>query len=271
MANKRTQAEREKKERELNRKVLINRIERASVIVIGVVVVLAVLYAGGLLGSGMSAHKGTPAVSGLNEGVFYKVSPETSLNPHVYFISWLGCPVGATNSWGLLYAFNKFTHVNLTNHVETHTSDPNEGAWANIPGLIFLFGKFQVYNITFQSVYLYNEYLNATANGSALQGTPIHSGLTQMQSDLPNTIYQDVVKMNLQYNLTKTGKPIATLGHITTTIVIVNQKGTFAEVGPFFSPTDLSGHSPAFVMNHKGQFPGIGQSGNYIYQVLGGN
>ncbi|EZQ02025.1 MULTISPECIES: DUF929 domain-containing protein [Acidianus] len=163
----------------------------------------------------------------------------------IYFISWYGCPLGATTSWPL-YAALRAEGANLV--VYPHYSI--EGA---IPGLIFNNSEDKISNdLVFHSLYLYNEYLNATPNG-----TPIHAihsgglrneGLAELKSEAPSWLVNLVEKYQFNESATSDGSnlgPMAYYGnepHIVTMLVITGPKGTWIMLGypsSFISPQDV--------------------------------
>ena len=54
----------------------------------------------------------------------------------IYFDSWIGCPIGAANSWVIYGTLSGYVS-NLADYVSYHTSDPFESAVPNLPGILF--------------------------------------------------------------------------------------------------------------------------------------
>jgi hypothetical protein len=158
-------------------------------------------------------------------GQFFKVGPGHSSQVEVYFISWIGCPIGASLSWPLDQALGG--HLNVT----TNLSTPSD---VRIPGLIFNSG--QGANVTFFPIYVYNEYLNASPNGTPVTGNRIQFGLQVLKPQVPSWVYNIMVKydVNTSFELNGNYEPLASYGnHLTTVIIITGPRGTWILLGGF--------------------------------------
>lgn len=152
-------------------------------------VLAAVIVAFVVLGS--VPHAPLQAVT----GQFFKVGKGHSSKVEVYFVSWIGCPIGASLSWPLDEALGGHLFVSL------HYSDPSD---IQIPGLIFLSGNNS--NVTFYPIYVYNEYLNASPSGQPVTGNRIDFGLNVLRQQVPPWVYDLVVKYDVNTTFNLSGK-----------------------------------------------------------------
>ncbi|QRF75146.1 hypothetical protein Thermo_00639 [Thermoplasmatales archaeon] len=107
-------------------------------------------------------------LKGIPSGEFVKVSNNymfTSNKDAIFLIYWYGCPIGATYSLGIYGTLSTFTNLNKS--AVSHSSDPND-VFPNTSGLIFTPLTFNAYvhTVRFYPIYLYNQYMNATASGT---------------------------------------------------------------------------------------------------------
>ncbi|ABP95251.1 MULTISPECIES: DUF929 domain-containing protein [Metallosphaera] len=182
----------------------------------------------------------------------------------VLFISWYGCPYGATDSWPLYLAMSHYGKLNvIPNH-----SDPLD-EYPNTSGLIFL--NFTPNStVRFKVIYLYNEYLNASANGTALNNY-VNYGLQVIRQEAP-WAYPLVEKYEVQNPASgEFFRPAVDLGspsHIPSTIIISGGKGTYMIIGYLYSPSDISGYSPSQLMMNLTNIQPIVSSSQEIEGLL---
>ena len=181
--------------------------------------------------------------------VFIKVSNQDLAKPGftcIIFISWYGCPYGATDSW-VLYAF--LSHYGKIKY-EFSYSDPYD-IYPNTPALIFL--HFQPNStIQFKFLYLYNRYLNATASGLKVSNY-VQYGLEEIQKYFPS--YYSIIKEYVVDKWAQGGyfQSAAYMGnppHIPTLIIISGTKGTYLLIGHIISPSLIAGKSPQYLITH---------------------
>jgi ABC-type dipeptide/oligopeptide/nickel transport system permease subunit len=81
------------------------------------------------------------APSSIKADTYYKVSNGDLLSngsSAVFFLSWIGCPIGATDSWAIYSAINSTTDI--YSHVTLHSADPTDIYSNDVtgqPGLLF--------------------------------------------------------------------------------------------------------------------------------------
>ena len=158
---------------------------------------------------------------------YYKISDHDLLSngsTGIYFISWLGCPIGATDSWALYYAMNSTTDI--YSHVEYHQAY-NQDIYSNAagtvgqPGLLFK-GTFSFqYNgktVTFYPLYMYNQTMTGTVNNGKINGSLASYGLSLINSTYPSS----VAKMFNKY-----ASDITYDNHLETTFIITGPHGAY--------------------------------------------
>ncbi len=193
--------------------------------------------------------------------------------------SWVGCPVGATASWaiyGALSHFGKFSYYN-------HTSDPYDKVASNIPGLIFL--NFTPNStILFKVVYIYNEYLNASAtlkNNTYVSGTPIptdelvSNGEEILNQSLPRDIASLFVKYETEIPVQgyqNASAYIVKPPHLNFGLIVTGPNGTWVMTTPMMNPTYLQGMTVNGVWeqlnNGGGNLTEIVNAANYLEKVI---
>ncbi|BBG25828.1 DUF929 domain-containing protein [Sulfuracidifex tepidarius] len=193
--------------------------------------------------------------------------------------SWVGCPVGATASWaiyGALAHFGKFTYYN-------HTSDPFDKVASNIPGLIFL--NFTPNStILFKVVYVYNEYLNASAtlsNGTYVSGVPIltsqlvYKGEAILNDSLPSDIASLFIKYETEVPVKgyhNASAYIVKPPHLNFGLIVTGPNGTWVMTTPMINPTYLQGMSVQGVWeqlnNGGGNLTEIVNAAIYLERVI---
>ena len=186
-------------------------------------------------------------------GEFVKVSNNDMFSSNkdaIFLISWYGCPIGATYSWGIYGMLSKYTDLNKS--VSTHSSDPND-VFPNTPGLIFNSLTFNAHGHTvrFYPIYLYNQYMNATVSGTPiLAKNLIQTGLQELQKEAPEGIYQTAIDYTTKVPVLGYGKPSAFIGapvHINSICIYSGTNGTYLINGPYFSPHLIDTFSPTYL------------------------
>ncbi len=272
-----------------------NPVAGIMVVILGAVLVVAVLFSSGIISFPSNSSTPQNNFSAPNYdpwGSFAKVStsdyaPSGSTN--VYFISWTGCPIGAADSWVIYGALSQYANIN--SHIYTHHSDPNEGSYACIPGLIFK-NSFSVdkygTTINFDPVYMYNwtlfgeegnNYLNPNGTGVLIEKpgslrdmTMVNYGLSVAQSNLPAPIFNILKNYETVYPATGAGgapgavsAELTSVYHLTTIMIITGQNGTYIFNGPFFNPPSLDQYEPIYIANN---FPQITEIHNSIEELI---
>ena len=177
---------------------------------------------------------------------FAKVSNENYAgndSVQVYFISWYGCPYGASDSWALYIALSKFGLLNVTpNYSDLEAIPSTTGTIeGKVPGLIFnsFVPKSNVY---FHAIYLLGRIFPSNSTASLTNGTIIsYSGnslvnleLNELKKLAPSWVYNLVYEYQIQTVFPQGGAPIAYLGHpphIASTIIITGPNGTWMLIG----------------------------------------
>ncbi len=238
---------------------------QVAIAVVAVVIVIGVIFGTGIVHFPGLGHGPTyvPPPNQVPYGQFVEIT-STSYAPSntydIYFISWIGCPFGAGESWSLYGSFLSY-YPQIVHHVRPNYSDPNEGSDANIPGLLFndsfsFTAKGNTYN--FNPLYVYNE----TLFGSWPGNNPISSsdlvsfGLNAVNnSGIPSVIASLETKYTTQVG-TDQGKPSAFLGnpaHVNTVLFITGPQGTWMLNGPPFDPSNLRGYTTQYLQSNYGQ------------------
>lgn len=252
--------------------------------VIAAIIIIAVLVMGHVIPTSFGGNNGfTPPQNGV-WGQFLQVSTSdyaSAGHENIYFVSWIGCPVGAADSWALYGAFNQY-YSGIQSSVYGHTSDPNEGALANIPGLIFT-SQFSFthngVNVSFTPLYLYNEtmfgeegsnYANPEGNGILITTSSqnfniapssskiVQYGLSIASANLPPSIYQVYDQFETVYPVSNVGSGthasdnLTEQPHLTTIMIITDSKGTFVFNGPMYNPQYLTsqGYSYQYLLQN---------------------
>ena len=260
---------------------------KVIVIVVGVVLIVTVLYFGGYIPHFHSGNTNQPnfvAPTTITWGSFTEISNQNfagSGQENIYFVSWIGCPIGASLSWALNYTFSHYQGVTNV-RTEGHYSDPNEaGDAASLPGLLFMDSFSYNQNgikISFYPVYMYNETLFGYANNN----TPIPSsnlvsaGLSVVNSSVPSGISALVYKytnlVNVSISPYHPSAFLSTPHHMNTVLVITGDFGTYMLNGPIFSPTSLSGVSYQTLENAQGNgfsgYPYIVSAASEINNII---
>ena len=196
-------------------------------------------------------------------GKFVKVSNIDLFSPSqdaIFLISWYGCPIGATYSWGIYGMLSKYTDLNKS--ASAHSSDPND-VFPNTPGLIFKALTINAYGhaVKFYPIYLYNQYMNATVSGTPISPKNlIQTGLQELQKETPEGIYQIAIDYTTKVPILGYGKPSAFIGappHINSICIFSGENGTHLVNGPFFSPSVINGYTVTYLLNNYSSIPVI--------------
>ncbi|AWR96215.1 DUF929 domain-containing protein [Acidianus sulfidivorans JP7] len=202
---------------------------------------------------------------------FSKVSNQdfaSGNNVNVYLISWYGCPLGATNSWGLYLALSHYGIVNASpnySDVEQLSSTYS----GKDPGLLF-YGFTPNSTVNFYPIYILGRIYTNNGTASLPNGTfiPISSIIpveeSELQSELPSGLYNIVYQYELNENMPNQNEPIAFLGHpahITTMVIITGPKGTWL----------LIGYPETVVNNLPVELSQSGYSPTQIFQAIKSN
>ncbi|ARM74746.1 DUF929 domain-containing protein [Acidianus manzaensis] len=203
---------------------------------------------------------------------FYKVSSQdfaSGNNVNVYFISWYGCPLGATNSWGLYIALSHYGVLNASpnySDVEQLSSSYS----GRVPGLIFN-GFTPNSNVNFIPIYILGRIYTSNGTASLPNGTFISTNNiipveeAELQSELPSGLYNIIYQYELSENMPNQDAPIAYLGnpnHITTMVIISGPKGTWMLIGDLQS---VDGGNLPVILSQSGYTP------TQIFQAIKSN
>ncbi|WP_338604138.1 DUF929 domain-containing protein [Sulfolobus tengchongensis] len=184
----------------------------------------------------------------------YKVSNTNYVGNNsveIYFISWYGCPNGATASWPLYLALRHFGNVSVVPHYSIYESDLGSA----IPGLLFLnYTPYPTSHVYFHPIYIYGQYLNETTNGTPINTDDVTFGLQELKSMVPNWVYNLVVYYEVNQTYTQIGTSPAYYGkypHIITIIIISGPGGTWVDLGypNSISPQTLAGLNSTVLYN----------------------
>nr|AKI85262.1 hypothetical protein [uncultured organism] len=150
----------------------------------------------------------------------------------VYFISWYGCPYGATLSWPLYTALQDYGNVSVVTHYSITEPDIDNGS-QGVPGLIFT-GFNSTSNVTFHFLYIYNQNLTATPSGVPLNNNAVSIGLQEIKDNEPYFVYNIIYQYEVNETLPGLLTPIAYGGHpphIASALIITGPKGTWLLIG----------------------------------------
>ncbi|WP_337860987.1 DUF929 family protein [Ferroplasma sp.] len=209
------------------------------------------------------AHPFFFAPSSIKPDSYYKISDGDLLpdgHSGIFFLSWLGCPIGATDSWAIYHGINSTT--NISGHVELHSALKNDIYSNDItgqPGLLFngnFTFNYKGNTFTFYPLYMYNETMTGTVNNGTIHGSLASYGLSLINSTYP-------AKVAAMFN--KYATDITYKGHLTTTFIITGPHGTYILNAFMYTPVsggilgsgspdppDWSPNSPSYVMSHLG-------------------
>lgn len=249
------------KQKEDELRILIQRRRRilttAVTIVVAVIVIVAVLIASGVFNSSSPGTSSNSTV--VQSGKFIRidgsdVSPVGGVN--IYFLSWQGCPIGASDSW-FIYNYVHSQDPSLSNSTiyhDMHFSDPDESP-TNIPGLLFNNFTYSLGGIDyhFHVIYVYGEYLPPDGPSSVSQGESV------LNANFPSSVSSLFLKYETQYPTANlSGEAIANYaGHLTSSLIITGPSGTYYAEGELYSPSTIANIQPGILINELSQYPGI--------------
>ncbi len=202
-------------------------------------------------------------------GKFYQISNEDyapTSEVNVYLSSWYGCPIGAADSWMLLDYFSQY--INMSSYIQL-----NKAPFANdtsVPGMLFRTFSYahpatndsSKFTVNFYPYYLYNLYLNATADGlnNIEGGTPINSsqlvttGLSELNfSGIPYPIVRIIQNITTVDHLNGTNSSSAFLyspHKINTVMVVTGPGGTWILNMYVIDPGSLTSHTPQYMLDN---------------------
>lgn len=182
-------------------------------------------------------------------GKFAQISnKDLSSEVTIYYVSWYGCPIGATDSWAFYLALQHYGNASLTYPVPHYSLSTD--SFPDTPGLIFSHSV-TFANVSFVPIYVYNQTITGTTNNQPIQGSLLVYGLSVLKNSMPSGVYA------LEYDIMETvptqgfnGQASgAANGHINTNVIITGPKGAWALDGPLFSPSELKGLSAPQLLN----------------------
>ncbi|WP_393971187.1 DUF929 family protein [Oxyplasma meridianum] len=236
-------------------------VQKVAVIVVGIILIVTVLYFAGYIPHPSISKSSQPAFTAPTSipwGSFTEISNQNfagSGAENIYFITWVGCPIGASISWSLNYTLSHYQGVSNIK-TDGHYSDPNEKEEiASLPGLLFLDSLSYTSSITgakvsFYPVYMYNETLFAYAsNNTAIsQSDLVSAGMSVVNSSVPSGIASLVYKYTNLVNISNLSPytPSAFLSnpnHMNTVLVITGSFGTYMLNGQLYPPAYIHGIS----------------------------
>ena len=242
-----------RKQEELRRQQEIERKKRRFRILVfpstSVAVVVLILASGIIPVHLQPSNSGFKPPGEMPWGKFAQVSDKDfGSTVTVYYISWDGCPIGATDSWEFYLALEHFGNASLTYPVTHHSLSTD--AYPNTPGLLFSHSvSFQ--NVSFIPIYVYNQTMTGTIKNQPIEGSLLSYGLSVLQSSLPSSVYAleyDIMKTVPTQGFNGQASGVAN-GHINTNVIITGPKGAWALDGPLFSPSELKGQSSSQLLN----------------------
>ncbi|QIW23542.1 DUF929 domain-containing protein [Sulfolobus sp. S-194] len=183
----------------------------------------------------------------------------------IVFISWYGCPYGATDSW-ILYAF--LSHYGKISFNISY-SDPND-IYPNTPAIIFLNFTPKSF-IHFKFLYLYNRYLNATANGTIVNNF-VYYGLEMIKTEFPQFYPYVREYITEKWASGSFFQPVAYMGnppHIPTFIIISDKKGTYMLIGHIVSPSYFSEYNATYLLKNYNDLSFIQEGVNILEEYIG--
>lgn len=203
---------------------------------------------------------------------FIKVSNKGySKNVSIYLVSWYGCPFGASLSWPLYDVLSHFGNVSAETHYSIYESDIG----GYVPGLLFL-DFIPNSTVSFHYVYLYNEYLNASPEGTPMKNL-VEGGIEELRNEAPTWVYQLILEYDINDSDIFTGLSMvspAYMGnppHIPTTLIITGPNGTWILIGYLNSlnPSSLAVSSEGHInKNYILSLTSVKESASTIMSVI---
>ncbi|AAT42729.1 DUF929 domain-containing protein [Picrophilus oshimae] len=191
---------------------------------------------------------GTIAIQPLEEpsGKFFRINGKSS-TINIIFVSWLGCPIGASLSWPLYFALLKYGNLS---YYEWH-SDPND-VYPDTPGLIFKGYFSNTINATF--IYLYNETLTGNQNNETINGNLVSYGLSELKSELPCNYYKIIKKYTtidwISGSLFESSADSVSPHHINTVLLISGPNGSYFLNGALYNPGNISIYGDNYLLKY---------------------
>ena len=262
--NRRKQLEVQEKQRNHRRKIFLQRI--SAFIISIIIIIVGILVYFHVSNSSINTSNLPITATSISWGSLTKIPDYSSANVIIYYFSWYGCPIGATDSWEVFNVLSNYG--NITDYVSIHYSDPND-LYPNTPGLIFT-GSFTVSGISFVPVYVYNQYMNATTSGKYISSQNLLSkGISEINSTVPHSIAYFEYYAMFVTPTSYFGKPSGIEnGHINTNIIIVRSNGTWILNGPLFNPLDLAGLNPTALLHDPESNSHIAEASQTLLGVI---
>ncbi len=231
-------------------------------------------------------HNTRQSTISIPSGKFYQISTKDYAPPghvDVYFSSWYGCPIGAADSWMILCSFNPY--VNMSLHSVRNQVPFKNGT--SVPGL--LFNNFSFYDsntsktVSFYPFYLYNLYLNRTADGfnNLTGGTPIpgnelvSTGLSELNgSGFPTPITGIISNITTVDPIAGTDTPSAFLhpasrpSKINTVMVITGPGGTWILNRYVITPSTLTAYSAQYMQSNCASMSSVTSASSNLSKTL---
>jgi hypothetical protein len=242
-----------------------NLVERISVLIVGAVVILSVLIISGIIPLNFSSQNHssssfTPPTQIPYGGSFVEISNQDFAGQNsvgIYFDSWIGCPIGAANSWAIYGTLSSYVS-NIATFVSYHYSDPNEASVPNLPGILFNQGfEFNEngINVKFVPLYMYNETLYGYpyTNNPISPGQVLSVGYQETNSSgsfpapIAHLVYEYTAVIPVSGYGGKASAYLGTPPHVNTVLIISGKAGTFMLNGPFYSPANIKGLSDSYM------------------------
>ncbi len=173
---------------------------------------------------------------------FFKVSDQNyagNNSVQIYFISWYGCPYGATDSWAIYKVLSQYGKVDAT--PGNSISEPDI---PYVPALWFT-GFQPSSNVYFHYLYIYNENLTATPSGVPVNphnGSAVIIGLQEIKDNISYApwVYSLVKEYEVDTPLVTSSSGLndsvaysTPAPHIASLIIISGPGGTYMEIGYF--------------------------------------
>ncbi len=219
----------------------------AIAIIVAIVVIVGVLVGSGVLQSG-SSNDPTSVTSGTWTKVSSSDIGQGGVN--IYFLSWQGCPIGASDSFAIYHYFHtNFPSLSNSTMIKAeHFSDPSESP-SDIPGLLFHNFTATSSGITysFHVVYVYGETLPPDGP------TSVNAGISTLKavSGFPSAVINMFIKMETSVTTVGLGnQAIASYaGHLTSSLIVTGPKASYYFEGEMYNPSDISGVSPSTILS----------------------
>ena len=188
----------------------------------------------------------------------------------VYFISWLGCPYGASDSWALYEALSHYGQINATPIYSDSEGIPEyvnsfQTITSEVPGLQFTSPFKPNSTVQFHFIYLIGRIFTNNNSFSLLNGTILtYSGdsivnfeLNELKQEAPSWVYNLITQYQINENPPGSTEPIAYEGnppHIASTIIITGPKGTYMMIG-YDQSANYNEMTPPAVLAQSGLTP----------------